>query len=387
MEQDLRIADLITAHIQGSISEPEAAELGAWLEQQPEHSLLFEKIVNERNLDADLAALKSYDSDAALEKIKQTEPAIHAPKTYPFQWSRIAAAASILIAVSAGGYFILHKKTTTQQLAQIQKQDILPGSNKAILTLANGQKVILTGAKNGQIAKQGLTLIQKKADGQLVYKATSAATAVVYNTMTTPRGGQYWVTLPDGSRVLLNAASSLTYPVAFNGNERKVTLMGEAYFEVIHNSKMPFRVVTKGETVEDIGTHFNINAYDDEPVVRTTLLEGGVRVAHNEQFEILKPGQEAVLKADELNVSDVDTEEAIAWKNGYFMFEDENIQPIMRKIARWYDVDVIYNGDLPTDKFWGTVSRFASVSEVLNKLALTDKVHFKIEGRRIMVSK
>jgi transmembrane sensor len=300
----------------------------------------------------------------------------------------MASVAAVLAGLAIGGYFILRQPVHVQQTVQNQHNDIAPGSNKAILTLANGQKIVLTGAKNGQIATQGQTVIQKTANGQVVYEPASLTpnTAITYNTISTPRGGQHWVTLSDGTKVLLNAASSLTYPVAFNGKERKVTLTGEAYFEVVHNDKQPFLVETKNETVQDIGTHFNINAYADEPVVRTTLLEGSIRVAHGAQAEILKPGQESVLKADELKVNDVDTEEAIAWKNGYFMFDSENIQPIMRMIARWYDVEVIYTGDIPTDKFGGSVSRFGNVSQVLDKLALTGRVHFKIEGRRIMVS-
>ena len=311
------------------------------------------------------------------------------------KWYSIAAAAAILFFLSFGIYFLLNKPQITHELVKNHpfKNDIAPGGNKAILTLANGKQVILTGAKNGTIAQQGAVAINKTADGRIVYNssqksASDEAKLTAYNTMTTPRGGQYWVVLPDGSRVLLNAASSLTYPTMFSGNERKVELTGEAYFEVAHNAAKPFRVYSKSQTVEVLGTHFNINTYDDEPAVKTTLLEGKVKVtsAAKNQSRILQPGQQAFLNPLAFNISNVDVEEATAWKNGLFVFESNDIQQIMRMVSRWYDVDVAYSGTLPADKFTGSVSRFSNVSEVLNTLQLTRKVHFKVEGKKITVS-
>ena len=303
-------------------------------------------------------------------------------------WPRIAAAASILLGLSAGGYFVL-QQPGAKQLAHHQQQVIVPGSNKAILTLSGGRQIFLTGAKNGQIAKQGRTVIQKTADGQLVYQAPATAddhTAMTYNTMATPRGGQHWVTLADGSKVLLNAASSLTYPTAFKGNERKVTLTGEAYFEVAHHAAQPFRVSVGGQTIEDIGTHFNINAYGDEPAIKTTLIEGSVRITNDGRDVILKPGQQALLVNNVLTVSEANTEEAIAWKNGYFRFNNEKIGSIMRKLSRWYDVDIAYEGNLSADGLNGTISRDKNISQVLEMLALTKEVHFKVAGRKVTVS-
>ena len=313
------------------------------------------------------------------------------------KWYSIAAAAAILIFLSIGLYFVVNKPVQ-QQIAgnQIHKNDIGPGGNKAILTLADGKEIVLTGARNGLLATQRNTEIKKTEDGKIIYTndqslSDKSSANVQYNTITTPRGGQYQVTLPDGSRVFLNAASSLIYPTVFAGNERKVTLAGEAYFEVAHNSHQPFRVSSNGQTVEVLGTHFNINAYSDERLIKTTLLEGSVRVSRGQKTVVLKPGQQAQISdrdtdSDISIISDADIEEAVAWKNGLFILDD-HIQPVMRLISRWYDVDVIYDGAAPDDIFGGEVPRFQNISEVLKVLQLTKKVHFKIEGRTIIVSR
>lgn len=313
------------------------------------------------------------------------------------KWYSIAAAAAILIFLSIGLYFVVNKPVQ-QQIAgnQIHKNDIGPGGNKAILTLADGKEIVLTGARNGLLATQRSTEIKKTEDGKIIYTndqslSDKSSANVQYNTITTPRGGQYQVTLPDGSRVFLNAASSLIYPTVFAGNERKVTLAGEAYFEVAHNSHQPFRVSSNGQTVEVLGTHFNINAYSDERLIKTTLLEGSVRVSRGQKTVVLKPGQQAQISdrdtdSDISIISDADIEEAVAWKNGLFILDD-HIQPVMRLISRWYDVDVIYDGAAPDDIFGGEVPRFQNISEVLKVLQLTKKVHFKIDGRKIIVSR
>jgi len=313
------------------------------------------------------------------------------------KWYSIAAAAAILIFLSIGLYFVVNKPVQ-QQIAgnQIHKNDIGPGGNKAILTLADGKEIALTGARNGLLATQRNTEIKKTEDGKIIYTndqslSDKSSANVQYNTITTPRGGQYQVTLPDGSRVFLNAASSLIYPTVFAGNERKVTLTGEAYFEVAHNSHQPFRVSSNGQTVEVLGTHFNINAYSDERLIKTTLLEGSVRVSRGQKTVVLKPGQQAQISdrdtdSDISIISDADIEEAVAWKNGLFILDD-HIQPVMRLISRWYDVDVIYDGAAPDDIFGGEVPRFQNISEVLKVLQLTKKVHFKIDGRKIIVSR
>ena len=305
-------------------------------------------------------------------------------------WKYVAAA-SIIAFISAGGYYIFHQQTPKDQFALDKLHDIKPGSNKAMLTLANGSQIPLTGAKNGILTTQGHTTITKAADGKVVYEAdgNGKATEVAYNTITTPRGGQYQVVLPDGSQVWLNAASSITYPVAFNGHERKVTMTGEAYFEVIHNAAKPFRVVAGTQTIEDLGTHFDVNSYADEPVYRTTLIEGSVRVSLNATKTVkLLPGQQADVTANSnnLQVKPGDIDEAVAWKNGKFRFNDEQLGGIMRQVSRWYNVDVSYDDEsLKNRTFAGITTRFGNVSELLHMLELTGEVKFKIEGRRIIV--
>ncbi len=318
------------------------------------------------------------------------------PKIRYFKkWHAIASAAAVLIFVLFGTYLYIKKKPLSiQQTSHNSNQNnILSNKNKATLTLANGQQIMLTGAGNGTLTVQGAVTVNKTADGTIIYHSTGKSAAdgtktISYNIMTTPRGGQFCVVLPDGSKVLLNAASSLTYPTTFLGNERKVNLTGEAYFEVAHNAAKPFRVYSKGQIVEVLGTQFNINTYDDEPAVKTTLVEGKVKITATakNQVGILQPGQEVSINASTFNIRNVEVEQAIAWKNGQFMFENDDIQQIMRMVSRWYDVDVIYSGPLPDDKFTGFVSRFSNVSEVLNTLQLTRKVHFKINNKKITVS-
>lgn len=310
------------------------------------------------------------------------------------QWYPFSIAAAILVFVSVGLYFGLHK-APVRQISNNRplRNDIAPGGNKAILTLSNGKKIELNDIHNGLLATEHTTEIKKTADGKITYISAGATpeAATLYNTVSTPRGGQFGVVLPDGSKVFLNAASSLRYPTSFNGNERKVELTGEAYFEVAHNAAKPFKVSSNGQTVEVLGTHFNINAYNDEATIKTTLLEGAVRISKNGQQAMLKPGDQAQsafgASDSKITITQVDTENAVAWKNGLFMFDGDKIEHIMRMISRWYNVDVDYNGEKPDDDFGGTVSRFNNVSEVLKTLQLTGKVHFRIENNKIIVSK
>jgi len=337
--------------------------------------------------------------DKIFNNIRQKVDSPYVLRRLKLKW--IAVAASVLLFTFAGLYFLNHrdKKLTVATNKPLSlKNDILPGGNKAILTLANGKQIVLTDARNGTLAIQHNTEIKKTADGKIVYAINNPGTSanqnsgVQYNTITTPHGGQYTVILPDGSKVSLNAASSLTYPTAFSSDERKVELTGEAYFEVVHNPAKPFKVNSNGQTVEVLGTHFNINAYNDERAIKTTLLEGAVKISKGSRAAVLKPGQQAQINNNDMNAeininSNADIEEAVAWKNGLFMFDGDNIQHIMRMVSRWYDVEVEYKGAVQDDVFGGSVSRFENVSEVLKILQLTGKVHFKIEGRKIIVSK
>jgi len=265
---------------------------------------------------------------------------------------------------------------------------LAPGRNQALLTLADGRTVLLDQAHQGLLAQQGASQVQKTAAGQLRYAtgAPAAGQPLLYNTVATPRGGQYQLTLPDGSQVWLNAASSLRFPVAFSGDERRVELTGEAYFEVAKDAAHPFKVAARGAEVVVLGTHFDVNAYADEPALAATLLEGAVRLRQGAQQATLRPGQQARPRPDgTIQVREVDAQHAVAWKNGYFVFNDEPIEAIMRQVARWYDVDVQYQGTLTNKDFNGKISRYKDATAVLRMLELTGAVHFTTQGRRITV--
>ncbi len=302
-------------------------------------------------------------------------------------WAKLAVAASILLIIGAGVLLITRKQAGKPLAQHNRESDIHPGGNRATLTLANGQTILLSNRKSGIIIHANDLTYN---DGTKVAGAAGTANAAAYNTISTPSGGQYEVDLPDGTKVWLNAASSLKYPGSFaSGKERRVELTGEAYFEVAHNSALPFRVETPRQKIEVLGTNFNVSAYEDEPVVKTTLLKGSVKVSiPNTSFSNqLKPGEEASRINDRLVVETVNTADAIAWKNGLFIFNDEPLESIMRKVARWYDVEVIYEGVNRQEPYGGSFSRFANVSGVLKTLELTGGIHFKIEGRKIIVTK
>lgn len=306
-----------------------------------------------------------------------------------FTMQRIAAAASILLFLFFGAYFLRGKKVKNTQVAQIQQHDARPGGFKATLTLSNGKQISLNEAKKGVIAKDNEAVIQKTDSGAVVYNAGSQANGheIAYNTITTPRGGMWPVVLPDGSKVMLNAATTLRYPVSFSGNERVVELDGEAYFEVVHNAAKPFKVKSNGQIVEDLGTHFNINAYHDEPAITTTLLQGSVRITKNNIVTTIKPGEEAVWKdhASRFKIDKVDVDDAVAWKNGLFQFDHSSIAAIMRQTSRWYDVDISYEGNIPPVTFSGNLQRNVAASVLLDELRVTG-IHFRIEGKRLTVT-
>jgi transmembrane sensor len=312
-------------------------------------------------------------------------------RVFPRYWWAVAASVSILLAT---GLFILKntgKPNTTVAYLPYKVSPIIPGGNKATLTLANGSTIDLTKAANGIIARNGKVAITKKQNGQLVYAKNSEAdvinSTIAYNTISTPRGGQYQVVLPDGTQVWLNAASSLKYPVQFKGDERHVILNGEAYFEVAKNRNMPFTIAANSINIKVLGTHFNVMAYTDETFVKTTLLEGSVLLNNSTNNAQLVPGQQANVEnsGGRFSVNYINTDDAVSWKNGYFAFRRENMISIMKKVARWYDVDVIYQDDVSRVSFGGSISRSKNIEELLSKIELTGSVHFKIEGRRVTV--
>lgn len=312
-------------------------------------------------------------------------------------WPRIATAAAAIVAVTLGVWLYYNPfiNTPHAELVSATKlaNDIYPGKNTATLTLADGRKINLSESKTGVVINAAkLTYVdgEELASGQ----TPSGSRAVKVMSLRTPRGGQYQVVLPDGSRVWLNAASSIKFPSSFKDERRRVVqLEGEAYFEIFKSKTQKFVVESKGQTVEVLGTHFNINSYTDEGSVKTTLLEGSIRVSDasglSSGTKVLCPGQQSILfGSKKIEIKQVDPTEYLDWKNGLFIFNKEPLERIMRKISRWYDVDVVFeNEQLKQKLFGGTVSRSGNVSEVLEILELTELAHFKIVGRSIMVTK
>lgn len=304
-------------------------------------------------------------------------------------WAKIAA----VLFLSCPVFWLVTKRpkplprlssSTTRRTPVVIK----PGSNKALLTLANGSRIVLNDAKNGKLTMQSGTQVVKAKGGLLIYKGQNkrpdlASSAM--NTITTPRGGQYQLVLEDGTKVWLNAASTLKFPPQFTGQERKVELQGEAYFEVHKNPQVPFVVKMASQEVLVLGTHFNINAYEEEGSVKTSLLEGKVTISTAGKKAVLLPGQEAVNNLQgAIKVKQADVTASIAWKNGLFQFNNASIEEVMRQISRWYDVRVSYDGRLPVKQFTGTVSRQVGMDEMLSMLRYTG-IHFKVSNDQIMV--
>jgi ferric-dicitrate binding protein FerR (iron transport regulator) len=303
-----------------------------------------------------------------------------------------SAAAAIILIMSSGLYFnSLKKKTTITVKTESTrfKNDVLPGDNRATLTLDDGSLINLDDAQNGVLASENNTDIRKTGSGQLEYSTDNKLIQTVkYNPLSTPMGGQYQLLLPDGSKVWLNSGSSIRFPTAFIGKERVVELKGEAFFDIKENKKMPFIVRTNNSMdIKVLGTQFNVMAYEDEKSINTTLLEGSVQILKETGSTYLEPGQAAVLNkgSGKIKVAPADIEDAVAWKNGYFIFSNENIESIMRKVSRWYNVEIEYQGNLNNKDFVGTISRDKNISELLKMLELTGAIHFRIEGRRVTV--
>jgi transmembrane sensor len=383
---------LLNKYLLNECTADEAEQLFNYLKQDETTRPLLEKmrISFEEEIEKPGSILPQV-SDDLWRKLEANTKGNQQGKIHEFKrWISVAAAAIILF---AAGALLFNHQPRQHGLASRQeryKNDIAPGANKAVLTLANGSVIVLDQTQNGILTKQGQTTISKVNNGLLAYKAFPSNSATIqYNTISTPKGGEYRVVLPDGTQVWLNAESSLKFPTAFVGKKRAVELIGEAYFEVAKNRKMPFNVSTKGVIIEVLGTHFNVNAYNDEATIKTTLLEGSVKLHSGAGQVMLVPGQQSSFdkQTGSTAVMKVDTEEAIAWKNGNFTFASEDVQSTLRKVSRWYNVDIVYQQNVPKKAIWGTVSKFDNVSEVLKMIELTGVAHFEISGRRITVMK
>lgn len=311
---------------------------------------------------------------------------------------KLGIAALLAVVIGIGAFWLIgrqehdiaEQKKVNQEPASML---ITPGKDDAILVLADGTSIVLNDVQKGMVSEQQGVQIEKTADGELQYRAVEGS-APVENTIATPKGGQYRLVLADGTKVWLNAASSLRFPTSFSAHERAVHLNGEAYFEVMKGDK-PFKVISDNQVVEVLGTHFNINTYKEETTCKTTLVEGSVRITKlaegtqelSHTSKVLRPGQQAILSSlgDKIIVEAVDTEEFIAWKEGYFKFEKANIQTIMRQVARWYNVEVEYRGAVSNDLFVGEINRSEDIEEMLRVLRL-GKINAFIEGRKVIIS-
>jgi len=380
--EESRLTYLVGRYADNIASEAELDELFGYIRQSGEDAGLKTVIMQvfEQHEVRDMADhvewTAMFEKIVGEEELEEAVPMVHRVHFLRKYWW--AAAVLILL---AGAAVIFNTKQPNMVVAV--QHDLKPGHSGAILTLSDGREVVLDSTANGNIAIQGNAQVIKK-DGIIQYEAGKAgiATEIVYNTIRTPKGRQISLVLPDGSKVWLNAASSVTYPTAFTEKTRAVTITGEAYFEVAHNASQPFQVKAGGQTIEDIGTAFNVNAYTDEVAIKTTLIEGAVKV----NSTILKPGEQASLDAqNNIKVNkDADIDEVTAWKNGSFRFSSADIHDIMRQAARWYDVEIEYKGEV-NETFTGGISRNVNASQLLHILESTNKLKFTIDGKKIIV--
>ncbi|MFA5816443.1 MAG: FecR domain-containing protein [Bacteroidales bacterium] len=394
---------LLYKHLNNSLSDKEMSELLENLSNdrfQKSFSEVFDEVLHDNTF----SGLTNPDSKAyyfrqLMNAIKEKESLTSSDDTSTETTGRrrisfpswLAVAASLAILIVCGSLWIIHATGPGRKIegvvAQSVVNDIEPGGNKAVLTLGDGSIIVLDSARNGLLATQSSTNVVKLEDGRLAYSSSSNKPAeVVYNTITTPRGGEYQIMLPDSSKVWLNSQSSIRFPVSFTGGERHVEITGEAYFEVVKYNKMSFTVSVNEMTIKVLGTRFNIRAYRDENVTETTLVEGSVQVARGEARAILNPGQQASLDSTgQISVvNNVDINQVLAWKNGLFLFNSADIVTIMNQISRWYNVDIDYEGDLPNELFSGIVSRNSNISKVLIILEQAG-IKFTFEDDKIKV--
>lgn len=403
--------------LQGEISLEEQAELDAWVERDKKNGEASRMLQEKRFVEARLKELGEIHNRKDLVGLKvrgklfgaQEEKAATRARIFPM-WARIAAVTGVGLFLLIMAYWLLVSRTTEQPVVQTvtdhstDHSSPAPGGNKAILVLGDGKQIVLdTSAKDNLRLKENIAVLNID-QGIITYgkQPGSVNTEIETNTLRTPMGGQYKLQLNDGTVIWLNAASSVTYPTVFSGKSRAISITGEVYLEVAHNQSMPFRVAVNGMDIEVLGTSFNINSYPDEGTIKTTLLEGRVRVTANVKREkadvkdvspltshvsrILSPGQQAQVAAGDIQViNHVDLQQTIAWKNGYFQFYRDDLPTVMRQIARWYDVEVVYAGNIPKREFWGKIHRNTKATEVL-KILERYGIHFRIEGKKIIVT-
>jgi ferric-dicitrate binding protein FerR (iron transport regulator) len=368
-----RLSELEAKWLNGTITEAEAKEYASWYNEGQDLPV---------RIPEEIAGSEEAHRQRMLDSIN-TRRSRPLPAT--IRLFRAAAVAATLILLIAGLYYYRNTRQTrdiVQAPAPQQPHDIAPGRTRATLTLSNGQTIALDPSSNGILGHDSGVYISN-TDSVLTYKGNSDSRSLAFNTLSTAKGEQYSVTLSDGTKVWLNAASILRFPIQFTGEDRRVEVTGEAYFEVARDASKPFFISSGDMHVQVLGTSFNINAYANEPIVRTTLLEGAVRINHrvdlspHQQSRIEKGGDIKVLK-------DIDVDEVVAWKNGAFSFNNADITTVMRQLERWYDIEVVYEGNKPADVFYGGISRSSTLMEVL-KILQASKVRFRLEGKRLIV--
>jgi transmembrane sensor len=392
---------LLERYLDGTVSVAEANELFDFIRQHPAESRELLEACREtagsarfqylENLDAATSQrmFKRLLQDISLTGKETVTTHVHRVHFLRTSWFRYAVAI-VLVAATGLSFLLLNNEKPETGVASVNKTfqtEIGPGSDKAVLTLADGSTIVLDEAKNGALAQQGNAKIVKVDSGHLSYEAKAGSqAAITFNTLSVPRGGQYALTLSDGSKVWLNAASSIKYPSFFAGPNRTVEINGEAYLEIAPHNRKPFIVKAAGTEILVLGTSFNINAYADETAVRTTLITGSAKVmqASTAEASLLVPGQQAEVNASGVKVAPVDTEQVLAWKNGLFSFTNADIKTVMRQLSRWYDINIVYENGVPAQRFFGDMNRNLTLSQVLKGLEVT-KVNFRLEGRNLIV--
>ena len=397
MSNSRTISRLLFKYLQGTLTPEEEYELEKWKLQSAENRQFLERLSNEATqvIDTD-GTLPGTLEEKIFGKIRDKVPELHGNviRMRGNWWRYAATAAVVLILFGYSIMTMMQKERPKQVVAKVEQpvvEDVAaPDGNYASITLAGGEKIDINGSSRGTLASQGKVQVIKSADGLIIYKVATGRVRgkMQFNTLANPKGSKViGMVLEDGTKVWLNAGSSLTYPVAFIGKERKVSITGEAYFEVAKKKSMPFRIMKGEMMVEVLGTHFNVNAYGDEPHMKVTLLEGAVKVSSGNVSGILKPGQQAKVKDNDINVqSDINIDQVMAWKNGYFSFEKAGITEVMRQIARWYNIEVAYDGEIPNERFGGELRRNSKLSSVLKVLEKSG-VKFRIENNKVTVFK
>lgn len=397
-ETSLRFIFLLTKYLNKSATTTEIEALSDLLQtlETEEITKMMEQVYEKIDTDTVNPIFNLEKSKDILQNILSTasnKQAVFSRKKDYSLFYKLGIAATISTIIFSLIFFRSHNGSKDDDKAispTAQLSNILPGGNRATLKMANGSIILLDSFNNGILARDKGTTIKKIAQGQLVFDAQNlkhdTETSVGLNTIYTPRGGQYQITLPDGSKVWLNAETAIKFPSKFIGAERTVELSGEAYFEIAKNTSQPFKVISNRVEVQVLGTSFNLSDYKDEAVQKTTLFNGAVKINYGKQVQLLKPGEQGILTTDNrLELADnVDIEVEIAWKNGLFLFRDASVKDVMAQVARWYNVDVTYEGENSKKLFNGSISRNANLNEVMSMLAFTG-VAYEIKERSILI--